>query len=175
MAKDQSSKSLARSSYEKISKVTFGSLRRISHCPKNTNIPNPSLTTTDAPQIPSLPLHQPVSGEALQNQIPCESIPPPVVKPTKKFVRFSSSNIKKTRDGDGGAGGKELTGQTTFSEQNVNGYIDRTKMKMRAPSNVSISRRESFNDKFSSYISRTKFRLRTTSTVGADGKTVSSG
>ncbi|KAL4558802.1 hypothetical protein LXL04_037004 [Taraxacum kok-saghyz] len=168
MAKDQSTKSLARSSYERISKATFGSFCRKSRCPKNANIPNPSLSVADHnPQIESLHLHQ--------NQIPCESITPPEVKPVKKFVRFSSSNLKKTKDG---GDQKELTGQKTFSEENYNGYIDRTKMKMRAPSSVSggrtVSRRESINDMFSSYISRTKFKLRTTSTVGNDGKTVSS-
>ncbi|KAI3506722.1 hypothetical protein L1887_21285 [Cichorium endivia] len=168
MAKDHSNKSLARSSYERISKATFGSLLRSSHCPKNTKPP--------VSQTPSVALHQqPVSDKVVENEIPCESIPPSEVKPSKKLVRFSSSNIKKTR---GGGGGKELTDQKTFSEENYNGYIESTKMKMRAPSNVTgertVSRRESFNDMFSSYISRTKFRLRSTSSVGTGGKTVSS-
>nr|GEU85842.1 hypothetical protein [Tanacetum cinerariifolium] len=154
MAKDQSSKSLARSSYEKISKVTFGFSRRKSHCPKN--IPNPSLSTTETATINPL-VSQHVPNEAIPTP-KNESFPPPEVKPTKKFVRFSSSNIRKTGD----SGGKELTGNKTFSEEKYNSYIDHTKMKMRAPSNVStgrtVSRRESFNDMFSSYISRTKMR-----------------
>lgn len=151
MAKDQSNKSL-------LSKVTFGLSRRISHCPKNK--PNPSPSTNNNTNVkqfvshtPQIPLHQPVSNEVAQG------------KPTKKFVRFLSSNIKKPS-----GGGKELDMQKTFSEDKYNSYIDDTKKKMRAPSNVSggrtVSRRESFNDMFSGYISRTKMRLRTTSTAG---------
>lgn len=151
MAKDQSNKSL-------LSKVTFGLSRRISHYPKN--IPNPSLSSnnalTDKPfdsHTPQIPLPQPLPSEVSK------------VKPTKKFVRFSSSNIEKTS-----GGGKDLDMQKTFSDYKYNTYIDDTKMKLRAPSNVSggrtVSRNESFNDIFSSYISRTKLRFRTTSSVG---------
>ncbi|KAI3678963.1 hypothetical protein L6452_38267 [Arctium lappa] len=172
MAKDHSSKSLARSSYEKISKVTFGSFLRISRYPKNNNIPNRPPSATG-----------PASGEVIPASIPVpdpttsESFRPLGPKPFKKFVRFSSSDVKKTDSG--GGGGKEIAGQKTFSEEKYNSYIDHTKMKMRAPSTVSgggrtISRRETFNDMFSSYITRTKMRLRTTSSVDNDGKTVSS-
>lgn len=181
MAKDHSNKSFARSSYEKISKVTFGFTRRTSNNPKN--IPNPSLSTTDPPTMnpyvshtPSSTLHPPVPGEMTSTPKP-ESFSPREAKPFKRFVRFSSSTIKKSEDD----GGKELTANKTFSEEKYNSYINDTKMKMRAPSNVSsgvkmrapsnvssgrtISRRESINDMFAGYISRTKMRLRTTSSV----------
>ncbi|MFS7975911.1 hypothetical protein Hanom_Chr10g00886181 [Helianthus anomalus] len=155
MAKDHSHKSFARSSYDKISKLTFGFSRRTSPNPK-TNIPNPSTPTT---KPPTMNPHPPVPTTPKP-----ESFSPHEAKPTKRFVRFSSSNIKKT-----GGGGKELTANNTFSEEKYNSYIDNTKKKMRAPSNVSaertVSRRESFNDMFSSYINRTKLRLRTTSSV----------
>ncbi|KAJ0520323.1 hypothetical protein HanRHA438_Chr10g0437331 [Helianthus annuus] len=155
MAKDHSNKSFARTSYDKISKLTFGFSRRTSPNPK-TNIPNPS--------PPTMNPHPPVPGEMITAPKP-ESFSPHEAKPTKRFVRFSSSNIKKT----GGGGGKELSANNTFSEEKYNSYIDNTKKKMRAPSNVSaertVSRRESFNDMFSSYINRTKLRLRTTSSV----------
>ncbi|KAJ9543234.1 hypothetical protein OSB04_022941 [Centaurea solstitialis] len=165
MAKDHSSKSLARTSYEKITKVTFGSFRRSSPGPKNGTPNRPTSAsgpTTPIPNPPPIESSRPLEGP----------------KPFKKFVRFmSSSDTKKT--GDGG-GGKEVVGQKTFSEEKYNSYIDHTKMKMRAPSAVSgggggrtISRRETFNDMFSGYINRTKMRLRTTSSVGNDGKTVS--
>ncbi|KAL8262129.1 hypothetical protein R6Q59_026178 [Mikania micrantha] len=160
MAKDHSNKSFARSSYEKISKATFGFSRRSSSNPK-PNIPNPSLPITKPP--------------ISQTQIPIEINPtpkpepsaPPEAKPFKKFVRFSSSSITKSEED----GRKELIANKTFSEDKYNSYIDNTKMKMRAPSNVSIgrvvSRHESFNDMFSGYINRTKLRLRTTSSVDA--------
>lgn len=184
MVKDHSNKSFARSSYEKISKVTFGFSRRISQNPK-TNIPNPSQSTTKLPtmnptasQTPASTFHQPVHNKTISTPKP-ESFSPREVKPTKRFVRFSSSTIKKSED-------KELTANKTFSEEKYNNYIENTKMKMRAPSNVTsgnvtneinvtgkkitggrtVSRRESFNDMFSSYINRTKLRLRTTSSVG---------
>ncbi|KAK1412541.1 hypothetical protein QVD17_33884 [Tagetes erecta] len=183
MAKDQPNKSFARSSYEKISKVTFGFTRRTSHDPKN--IPNTSLSTTNPPtmnpyvsQTPSSILHPPVPREMASTPKP-ESFSTHEAKPFKRFVRFSSSTVKKSGDD----GGKELTANKTFSEEKYNSYIDDTKMKMRAPSNVSngmkmrapanvssgrtISRRESINDMFAGYISRTKMRLRTISGVNA--------
>lgn len=166
MAKDQSSKSLARTSYEKISKVTFGFSRRISHCPKKNNTANPSQSTIEPPTVKPLVSHTPsVSSHQLPTPKNESLLHPPEVKPPKKLVRFLSSNIKKNGDD----GGKALAGQKTFSEEKYNSYIDRTKMKMRAPSTVSggrtLSRRESLNDMFSGYINRTKLKLRTTSSV----------
>lgn len=172
MAKDQSSKSRARSSYEKISKVTFGFTRRVSHTPKNTNSKF-SMSPSDPPTIkplvshtPSSALYRPPVSDKMSQKPKNESFYPPEVKPAKKFVRFLSGTTKKS--GDGGV--KELSSQKTFSEDNYSRYIDNTKMKMRSPSNVTsertVSRRESFNDMFSGYINRTKQRLRTSSTVG---------
>lgn len=156
MAKNQSIQTPSRSSCEKIRKATFGRFRRVDVSVS----PKPRVSYTQP-----MALHQPI----LPNEIPVEYGPPPEVKSVKN-VHFSSENTSKNNHG---TGGKELVDQKTFGESRFDSFIDRTKLKMSAPSNVgaakNLNRHDSFNDKVTNFIDRAKLKFRATSSMGANG------